>query len=190
VELLKINEAGLNLIKSFEGCRLEAYKCPAGVWTIGYGHTAGVKSGMKITAEEADKLLREDIAKFEKKVDKYMSTYNFNENQFSALVSFAFNLGSIDGLTDNGKRSISTIKSKILLYVKAGGKTLNGLVRRRQAELQLFNTPCGENVTSDVTEGVKLMAQEVIKGLWGNGEERYKNINKAIQAQVNVLVRG
>ena len=58
------------MIKSFEGCRLEAYKCPAGVWTIGYGHTAGVKQGMKITLEEADKFLREDVEKFEKKVDK------------------------------------------------------------------------------------------------------------------------
>lgn len=182
---MKINEAGLSLIKSFEGCRLEAYKCPAGVWTIGYGHTAGVKQGMKITIEEADKLLREDVEKFEKKVDKYNSKYNFNENQFSALVSFAFNVGNIDQLTANGTRSLPVIREKMLLYNKANGKTLTGLVRRRKAEYDLFGTT--ENVSPD---GVELMAKEVIDGKWGNGEERYKRIRTAIQTRVNELCRG
>ena len=185
---MKINEAGLSLIKSFEGCRLEAYKCPAGVWTIGYGHTAGVKQGMKITLEEADKMLREDVEKFEKKVDKYNSIYNFNENQFSALVSFAFNVGNIDQLTANGTRSLSVVHEKILLYNKANGKTLSGLVRRRQAEYKLFGE--SENVSSEKSEGIELMAKEVLAGKWGNGEERYKRIRTAIQNRVNELCRG
>lgn len=185
---MKINEAGLSLIKSFEGCRLEAYKCPAGVWTIGYGHTAGVKQGMKITLEEADKMLREDVEKFEKKVDKYNNTYNFNENQFSALVSFAFNVGSIDKLTANGTRSITVIREKMLLYNKANGRTLSGLVRRRQAEYKLFGET--ENVSSETSEGIELMAKEVLAGKWGNGEERYKRIRTAIQTRVNELCRG
>lgn len=185
---MKINEAGLSLIKSFEGCRLEAYKCPAGVWTIGFGHTAGVKQGMKITSEEADKLLREDVEKFEKKVDKYNSKYNFNENQFSALVSFAFNVGNIDQLTANGTRSLPVIREKMLLYNKANGKTLTGLVRRRKAEYDLFGTT--ENVSRETSDGVELMAKEVIDGKWGNGEERYKRIRTAIQTRVNELCRG
>ena len=185
---MKINEAGLSLIKSFEGCRLEAYKCPAGVWTIGYGHTTGVKQGMKITLEEADKLLREDVEKFEKKVDKYNSKYNFNENQFSALVSFAFNVGNIDQLTANGTRSLPVIREKMLLYNKANGKTLTGLVRRRKAEYDLFGAT--ENVSHETSEGVELMAKEVLAGKWGNGEERYKRIRTAIQTRVNELVRG
>lgn len=93
---LKTGQAGLSLIKQFEGCRLTAYKCPAGVWTIGYGHTAGVKQGQKITQEQADGLLTEDLQKYEKKVDKYDGRYWWNQNEFDALVSFAFNVGSID----------------------------------------------------------------------------------------------
>ena len=189
---MKINEAGLSLIKSFEGCRLESYKCPAGVWTIGYGHTAGVKQGMKITLEEADKLLRQDVEKFENKVDKYNSTYNFNENQFSALVSFAFNVGNIDQLTANGTRSLSVVREKMLLYNKANGKTLAGLVRRRQAEYKLFGET--ENVSHEKSEGIELMAKEVIAGKWGNGDARKKALvatgydYSAVQAAVNKLL--
>ena len=67
---MKIGQSGINLIKQFEGCRLEAYKCPAGVWTIGYGHTEGVYQGQKITQAQADEYLRADLGKYEKKVDK------------------------------------------------------------------------------------------------------------------------
>ena len=141
---MKINSAGLKLVKSFEGCQLKAYKCPAGVWTIGYGHTGSVNGkaigeGMKITQAKADSLLKADMSAFEKKVEKYNSKYHFNENQFSALVSFAFNVGSIDQLTAHGTRTIKQISEKILLYNKAAGRTLNGLTRRRKAEQELFN---------------------------------------------------
>ena len=68
---MKISENGLKLIRSFEGCRLEAYKCPAGVWTIGWGHTGNVKAGQRITQAEADKMLTDDMGPYERNVDKY-----------------------------------------------------------------------------------------------------------------------
>ena len=118
---MKASSECIEAIKRFEGLHLQVYRCPAGVLTIGYGHTAGVKQGMKITLEEADKMLHQDVEKFEKKVDKYNSIYKFNENQFSALVSFAFNVGNIDQLTANGTRRLSAVHEKMLLYNKANG---------------------------------------------------------------------
>lgn len=95
---------------------------------------------MKITQEQAEELLKKDLAEYEAKVEKY-NKYNWNQNQFDALVSFAYNIGSIDQLTSNGRRSIKTISEKILEYNKAGGKTLEGLVKRRKAEKELFDEP-------------------------------------------------
>ena len=141
---LKTGQAGLNLIKQFEGCRLKAYKCPAGVWTIGYGHTAGVKAGQTITQAQADKMLVEDVERFEKNVNKYYEKYRWSQNEFDALVSFAFNLGSIDKLTAGGTRSREVIAEKMLQYNKAGGKVLAGLTRRRQVERELFLKGCEE----------------------------------------------
>jgi len=139
---LKTGQVGLNLIKQFEGCRLKAYKCPAGVWTIGYGHTAGVKAGQTITQIQADKMLVEDVERFEKNVNKYYEKYRWSQNEFDALVSFAFSLGSIDQLTAGGTRSREVIAEKMLQYNKAGGKVLAGLTRRRQAERELFLKSC------------------------------------------------
>lgn len=136
---MRISNKGIELIKQFEGCRLKAYKDPAGVPTIAYGHTAGVKMGDTITQEQADELLRDDLVIYEGKVAKYDDKYHWNQNQFDALVSFAYNIGSIDQLTSNGRRSIKTISDKILEYNKAGGKKLEGLVRRRKAEKALFD---------------------------------------------------
>lgn len=138
---MKISKAGLDIIKRYEGCRLEAYKCPAGVWTIGYGHTKGVKRGMKITAAKAESYLKSDCKSSENAVNKYMKKYNFNQNQFDALVSFTFNCGAgnLKTLLDNGKRDIETISKKIPLYCKANGQTLAGLVKRRNSEKALFD---------------------------------------------------
>lgn len=135
---MKINAKGLEIIRSFEGCRLTAYRCSAGVLTIGYGHTSGVYEGMKITQEEAEDFLINDLRVFEHHVENFNDKYNFTSNEFSALVSFAFNVGSIYGLTANGTRSKATIADKIPLYDKCNGKRLEGLRRRREAERNLF----------------------------------------------------
>lgn len=138
---MKISDTGLKLIEKFEGLRLKAYQDSVGVWTIGYGHTKGVKSGDSITQAKAEEYLRSDVSTAESKVNKYLDNYGFNQNQFDALVSFAFNIGNIDGLTKKGTRTISEISSKFTAYNKAGGKVLSGLTTRRKAEKSLFDTP-------------------------------------------------
>ena len=136
----RINKSGLNLIKKYEGCKLTSYICPAGVLTIGYGHTGSdVKPNQKISKKKAINLLKKDLARFERHVQSYNYIYEWTDNEFSALVSFAFNIGNIDQLTAYGKRTRSQIRSAMLKYVKANGKTLPGLVKRRKAELKLFN---------------------------------------------------
>lgn len=156
---MKISKNGLNLIKQFEGCKLTAYKCPAGVWTIGYGTTGKIDGkaiceGMKITKAKAEKLLAADCVKFEKLVAKYDEKYHFNQNQFDALVSFAYNIGSIDQLTAKGTRSIKEISEKILAYNKAAGKELAGLTRRRKAEKALFDKVFVSESSSSSKNGV------------------------------------
>lgn len=150
---MKISDNGVSLIKRFEGCRLTAYRCPAGVWTIGYGHTSGVVQGMTITQDQADVYLRDDIEKYENAVNKYNAIYGFNQNQFDALVSFTYNcgVGNLKNLTQSGKRTISQISTKILLYNKAGGVTLLGLQRRRAAEKELFDASIKSNKTDSKT---------------------------------------
>lgn len=137
---MKTSQKGIDLIKRFEGCRLTAYQDSVKVWTIGYGHTSGVKSGMKITQAQAEDYLRADLATFEKAVNKITQEQGFNQNQFDALVSFAYNcgVGNLNKLCIG--RTKLEIGSKMLLYNKAGGKVLDGLTKRRQAEYALYNT--------------------------------------------------
>ena len=137
---MKTSQRGINLIKQFEGVRLTAYKCPAGVYTIGYGHTRGVKRGMKITEEEASAYLTADLLNSEKAVERYDSVYHWNQNEFDALVSFTFNCGAANlrALLRNGRRNRTQIAATLPLYRKAGGKVLKGLERRRAAEKALF----------------------------------------------------
>lgn len=151
--MAKISNAGINLIKEFEGCHLTAYQDEVGVWTIGYGITNSDKSitgttirrGLKISQATAEKWLEESLnRKYLPLVMKYDTRYGWNQNEIAALVSFAYNIGSIDQLTANGSRSRATIAVKMLEYVKAGGVTYNGLVRRREAERKLFLTPAKE----------------------------------------------
>ena len=140
---MRIGTEGIKLIKSFEGCVLTAYKCPADIWTIGWGHTKDVYEGMSITQEEADALFLEDIKIYEDAVNNYVSKFNFNQNQFDALTSFAYNcgIGSLNSICS--LNSIAEIAAELPLYCNAyvdGVKTqLAGLVRRRQAELELFS---------------------------------------------------
>ena len=137
---MKTSQRGINLIKQFEGVRLTAYKCPAGVYTIGYGHTRGVQRGMKITEEEASAYLTADLLNSEKAVERYDSVYHWNQNEFDALVSFTFNCGAdnLRALLRNGRRNRLQIAETLPLYRKAGGKVLKGLERRRAAEKSLF----------------------------------------------------
>ncbi|WP_301900048.1 glycoside hydrolase family protein [Roseburia hominis] len=140
----RIGQAGLDLIKQYEGCRLAAYRCAAGVWTIGYGHTAGVHSGMTITQAQADAYLQQDIAKFEGYVNNpaYVPiTEQLNQNQFDALASFAFNLGAGNLRKLCKGRTAAQIARTMPNYNKAAGKVLAGLRRRRAAEQALFNKP-------------------------------------------------
>ena len=145
---MKVNKQGIQLVKSFEGCFLNAYLCPAKVWTIGYGNTkyqngTAVKQGDKITQEQAETLLSDILAEFSKGVSKLIKS-ELNDNQFSALVSFAFNLG-VGALSKstllkkvNANPNDKTIESEFMKWVSAGGKRLNGLVRRRTAESNLY----------------------------------------------------
>lgn len=195
---MKTSDNGINLIKSFEGLLLESKQDVGGVWTIGYGHTSGVKSGMKITESQAVEYLRSDLTTAENAVNKLCQYYNFNQNEFDALVSFTFNCGSgnLLKLTNNHRRNKGEIADKILLYNKAGGQVLKGLVRRRQAERDLF---CGNSTATPSQEPSKKsteeIAREVIKGLWGNGAERKKRLTEAgynystIQKKVNQLLK-
>ena len=139
---MRISDKGVSFIVRYEGFSPVAYKCvpTEKYFTIGFGHYgADVKEGQNITRCEALELLKKDLVSFEKKVDKYNHVYNFNQNQFDALVSFAYNVGSIDQLTGKGTRSIEKISECILLYNKSGGKVLRGLTSRRKAEQILFN---------------------------------------------------
>lgn len=139
---MHISQKGLDLIKSFEGLRLSAYKCPADVWTIGYGATAGVKPGQTITKERAEELLREDVKRFEGYVDRLVKV-PLTQGQFDALVSFAYNLGpgalEKSTLLDQLNRGdYDSAAAQFDRWTKAGGKELPGLVKRRAAERALF----------------------------------------------------
>jgi GH24 family phage-related lysozyme (muramidase)/peptidoglycan hydrolase-like protein with peptidoglycan-binding domain len=136
------SQKGINLIKSFEGCRLTAYQDSVGVWTIGYGHTSGVYSGMTITESQAEAYLKSDLVTSENAVNKYV-TYAINQNQFDALASFTFNLGSGNLSTSTllkklNQGDISGAASEFDKWVYAGDKVLEGLVKRRAAEKELF----------------------------------------------------
>ena len=136
---MNISERGLNLIKSYEGCHLTAYRCPANVLTIGWGRTSGVYEGMVISQAQADQFLFEDVQRFVNAVNQYQARFNFNQNEFDALVSFTYNCGA--GSLANVMSCCNTkqeIAEECKLYNKGGGVVLPGLVRRRNEEYQLF----------------------------------------------------
>lgn len=136
---MRISEKGLNLIKQFEGCELTAYRCPSGVLTIGWGHTSNVYEGQSITQAEADSLLVNDMTKYEDYVNGCSNlTFVPNQNQFDALVSFTYNCGVGNLSTLVKDRDSNTVAEKLLLYVNGANGVLEGLVRRRKAERDLF----------------------------------------------------
>ena len=140
---MKISSKGKDLIISFEGIRLSAYKCPAGVWTIGVGSTQPpVKAGQKLTKSQAMARFDKDLVQFENGIDS-MVKVPLKQNQFDALVSFAFNVG----LGALGKSTLlkklnagqyDAVPAELMKWTKAGGKELPGLVRRRRAEAALW----------------------------------------------------
>lgn len=139
---MKTSTKGLALIKEFEGCKLAAYLCPAGVLTVGYGHTRGVKKGDVITQATADRLLVDDVAAFESEVSR-LAKVTLTQGQFDALVSFAYNLGSkaLEGSTLLKKFNAgdkSGAADEFGKWVNANGVKLAGLVKRRAAERELF----------------------------------------------------
>ena len=138
----KISRWLIDFVKEKEGFRGDAYQDAVGVWTIGYGSTKGVKDGDKISKENAEKLLEEELKDFQRYVEKYSNRagYYWNDNQVDALTSFIFNLGKgrLNQLTQDGTRDNEEIAAKMLLYRKAGGRVLRGLEIRRQEESARF----------------------------------------------------
>lgn len=138
----RTSQVGINLIKEFEGFRHDAYQDSAGVWTIGYGHTLTARPGMRISRSEGERLLRQDLVRFETAVRDRV-TVSLTQNQFDALVSFAFNVGvgafsksTLLRLLNQG--DYTGAKKEFRRWVHAGGRRLQGLVRRRDREAQLF----------------------------------------------------
>ena len=132
----------LALIKKFEGCELKAYQCSAGVWTIGYGHTKDVVEGMEITQEQAEQMLVDELHEYESYINKYV-TVALSQNQFDALVSWVYNLGPANLQSSTllkvlNSGDYSGVPAQIERWNKAGGKVLEGLIRRREAESALF----------------------------------------------------
>jgi len=145
---MELTAEGVNLIKKYEGISLKAYKCPAGVWTIGHGNTeyengASVKPGDVITLEGADELFKNTLLKFSNRL-KNMIKQPLNKNQFSALVSFSYNVGT-SALSNstllkkiNANPHDPTIAKEFMRWTRAGGKELMGLKLRREAESKLY----------------------------------------------------
>tara|TARA_R100000742_G_C4276498_1_gene97633 strand:- start:982 stop:1410 length:429 start_codon:yes stop_codon:yes gene_type:complete len=140
---MKLEQKGTELLKHFEGCELTAYQDSVGVWTIGYGHTKGVYEGMTITQEEAEQMLLTELEEYESYIEN-MVAVPLTQNQFDALVVWVYNLGPTNFknstlLKELNHGNYTAAGKEILRWNKAGGKVLAGLVRRREAEAQLFN---------------------------------------------------
>lgn len=191
------SQAGIDLIKSFESCRLTAYQDSVGVWTIGYGHTSGVYAGMTITQAQADTFLRQDLATAENAVNSKV-TISITQNMFDALVSLTFNIGS-------GKFGTSTLLKKLNQgdingaadefdrWIYAGEQVLAGLVRRRAAEKAMFLN----GAPSPVNE-IPVSAQLTVQGSNVNVRTSPKtgavvktlNTGARIQATGRILIDG
>lgn len=148
MKINKIDKLGMQLIAKFEGCKLEAYKCPAGVWTIGYGNTYyengdKIKKGDKITQDRANELFYNLVTHYEKGVDS-MTRDDITQNMFNALVSFAWNLGLANLKSSTLLKKVNkdpndkTIGSEFNKWCKADNKVLKGLVLRRTAEWEMY----------------------------------------------------
>ena len=140
---MNIGTKGLDLIKFFEGIELNAYKCAAGVWTIGYGHTKGVKEGDSISEEQANEMLAEELKEYENYINTLV-TVELNQDQFDAMVSWVYNLGGGNLKASTLLKVLNAgdydgVPAQMMRWNKAGGKVLEGLTKRRQAEADLFS---------------------------------------------------
>ena len=143
---MKTSSKGIEFIKRHEGFRARAYQCPAGVWTIGYGHTRGVNNGDVITKEQGERFLIQDLQTAEREVNSHGLI--INQNQFDALVSFVFNVGVGNFSRSTLLRKLkvntndSTISYEFSRWKNGGGKVLPGLVKRRKEESELYFKGC------------------------------------------------
>lgn len=163
---MKTSKKGIELIKEFEGCILHSYRCPAGVLTIGFGHTADVYEGQTITQDEAEKLLQSDLLWCEGIVNAWNFHYKWSQGEYDAMVSFIFNCGEgeFNRLIRNGDRDKNTISRKMLLYTHdENGAELEGLVRRRHAEYNLFTSVYNNEETS---EKEYVTVEDIVRGIW------------------------
>ena len=201
---MKTGPKGLRLIKQFEGWRNKAYRCSAGVLTIGYGHTsmAGpptVKAGMTITKAQAEQILKRDLRKYEKAVNNAVRV-DLTQEQFDSLVSFTFNVGpggfrKSSVLRMVNARRFDAVPAKLMLWNKAGGRVLKGLTRRRAAEGELFmsgskeskfaaaeipDAPIGKSPTQSTTNIAAGLS--AVAGVTAAGREIVDNTNTMMQA--------
>mgnify|MGYP005677074333 FL=1 len=147
---MKISQEGISLIKKFEGCELEAYQDAVGIWTIGYGHIKGVKEGMSITKPQAEEMLVHELIEYEQHVLNQV-TISLDQCMFDALVSWTFNLGPTNLSSSTLLKVLNSgdyegVPAQIKRWNKAGGKVLQGLVRRREAEALLFENKDWSNI--------------------------------------------
>ena len=139
---MNISNEGISLIKKFEGCELESYQDSVGVWTIGYGHTKNIKEGMTISKEQADNMLLNELDEYCEYVEKAVDV-TLKQCEFDALVAWTYNLGPTNlnistMLKKLNNKEYQDVPHEIKRWNKAGGKVLQGLVRRREAESLLF----------------------------------------------------
>lgn len=181
----------LNMITEFEGFSERAYWDGDG-YSIGYGHHGNdVQSDDYVTPEHAYKLLIDDVLRFEKHVGEYDYIYHWTQNEFDALVSFAYNIGSIDQLTQDGTRTKKEIAEHMVNYIYFEDKPNEGLRRRRQAEHDLFinedSTPVNCTTFNEYTEDttIKTIVDDILLDKFGKDEVRKNNIYELIQSFVN-----
>lgn len=186
---MKISPAGIALVREFEGCKLTAYLCPAGVWTVGVGSTGPhVHPGLTITQAEADALLLKDLMRFEIGVSELI-TKPLSQGQFDALVSFCFNLGC-GALEDStlrrrlnaGEDPNAVFPQELPKWVKAGGQTLPGLVRRREAEVKLATSDGSAAPAAPATVDIHCMVATLLKKKPVAGTELADNEKSAVEA--------
>ena len=170
---MKMSQEGINkLLKPFEGCKLVSYRCPAGIWTIGIGHTSAaglpdVMAGLKITEDQANSILKADLVKFESYVNA-MVKVPLSQNQYDVLVDVAYNIGpaalkNSTLLKRVNAKEFDKVPDELLKWTKGGGKILPGLVRRRHAEIAWWNESLADDdqeprITPDVVPS-KTMAK-------------------------------